>query len=150
MYYSGLSREHCTFLSFSPSVYIIQQPRVVSEVSWGIPDTIVQSLPVGNGTFIRFNRHGSQTNDRCRAHQDLDDAFITMKPGMNLLYVCNAEALTDIFRRGSDFPRTLEIIGETSVAGLHIYHFTSCRADLIMPEMLNVFGPNVSTVPQPQ
>lgn len=111
---------------------------------------LFKRLPFGNGTFTRFNRHGWQTSDNGKAHLELGDAFITVTPGKNWLYVCNAEALTDIFRRGSDFPRTLEIIGKTSLARLHNIDLTSCRANLVMPEMLNVFGPNVSTVSQPQ
>lgn len=111
---------------------------------------LFKRLPFGNGTFTRFNRHGWQTSDNGKAHLELGDAFITVTPGKNWLYVCNAEALTDIFRRGSDFPRNLETIGKTSPASLHNIDFTSCRVNLVMPEMLNVFGPNVSTVSQSQ
>ena len=80
---------------------------------------LFERLPFGNGTFTRFNRHGWQTNDNGRAHLDLGDAFITVTPGKNWLYVCNAETLTDIFRRGSDFPRALEISGEIVFSRLH-------------------------------
>lgn len=80
---------------------------------------LFERLPFGNGTFTRFNRHGWQTRDNGKAHLDLGDAFITVTPGKNWLYVCNAEALTDIFRRGSDFPRTLESVGKTSLARFH-------------------------------
>lgn len=72
---------------------------------------LFKCVPFGNGSFTRFNRHGWQTSDNGKAHLDFGDAFITVTPGKNWLYVCNAEALTDIFRRGSDFPRTLEIVG---------------------------------------
>jgi hypothetical protein len=70
-------------------------------------------LPFGNGTFTRFTYYGWQSKENCAAHLDFGDAFITVTPGKNWLYVCNAEALIDIFRRGSDFPRPFEIHGET-------------------------------------
>lgn len=72
-----------------------------------------ERLPFGNGTFTRFCRYGWQISDNGRAHRELGDAFITVTPGKNWLYVCNPEAVLDIFQRGSDFPRKVEIVGTT-------------------------------------
>ncbi|KAH7329695.1 cytochrome P450 [Stachybotrys elegans] len=44
-------------------------------------------------------------------------------PGGNSLYICNPDSLMEIFKRRSDFPRPLQLF-----------------------ELLNVFGPNLSTV----
>ena len=41
----------------------------------------------------------------------MGDAFVVVTPGRNWFYLCNAEALTDVFQRRSDSSRPLEIFG---------------------------------------
>jgi hypothetical protein len=67
-------------------------------------------IPFGSGTFTRFNWRGWEIKDRFRAHLELGDAFIFVTPGKNLLQVCNAEALADIFQRRDDFVRPTEML----------------------------------------
>lgn len=73
----------------------------------------IELLPFGNGTFTRFCRWGWQTSDNGKAHLELGDAFIAVTPGKNWLYLCNPEAVLDVFQRGLDFPRKVETVGTT-------------------------------------
>ncbi|KAI4096037.1 MAG: hypothetical protein LQ344_001271 [Seirophora lacunosa] len=68
----------------------------------------VRRLPVGSGTFTRFNWRGWEIWDRYHAHQELGDAFLFVTPGKNYLQLCDAEAVSDIFQRRADFLRPPE------------------------------------------
>ncbi|KAI0395152.1 cytochrome P450 [Xylariaceae sp. FL0594] len=84
---------------------------------------LVRRLPSGDNSFTRYNWRGWEVGDRCRSHLEMGDVYMQVTPGKNWLYICNPDALLDMFRRRSDFPRPLEIY-----------------------ELLNIFGPNLSTV----
>ncbi|KAI1113688.1 cytochrome P450 [Nemania sp. NC0429] len=77
---------------------------------WMIVDRKVtlffRRLPFGDNNFTRYNWRGWEVT-----------------PGRNWLYLCNPEALLEVFRRRSDFPRPLQLY-----------------------ELLNIFGSNLSTV----
>ncbi|KAI1762853.1 cytochrome P450 [Hypoxylon sp. FL1150] len=96
---------------------------------WTIVDRKVVSFfkklpfPLGNGSFTRYNWRGWEVEDRHRSHLEMGDAYVHVTPGKNWLYLCDPEALMEVFERGSDFPRPLQ---------------TS--------EPLNIFGPNLMTV----
>ncbi|KAI1130116.1 cytochrome P450 [Nemania abortiva] len=94
---------------------------------WMIVDKrIVQfarRLPFGDNSFTRYNWRGWEVNDRCRSHLEMGDVYMQVTPGKNWLYLCDPDSLIDVFRRRTDFPRPLEIY-----------------------ELLNIFGPNLSTV----
>jgi hypothetical protein len=66
-------------------------------------------LPWGNGNFTRYNWRGWETEDRARSHLEMGDVFMQVTSDKNWLYICNPDALVDVFRRRSDFPRPLEI-----------------------------------------
>ncbi|KAI0426693.1 cytochrome P450 [Xylaria sp. FL1042] len=85
----------------------------------------VRRLPFGLGdcSFTRYNWRGWEVGDRCRSHIEMGDVYMQVTPGKNWFYLCDPESLLDVFRRRSDFPRPLEIY-----------------------ELLNIFGPNLSTV----
>ncbi|KAI1736050.1 cytochrome P450 [Xylaria scruposa] len=83
----------------------------------------VRKLPFGDCSFTRYNWRGWEVNDRCRSHLEMGDVYMQVTPGKNWLYLCDPDSLLDVFRRRSDFPRPLEIY-----------------------ELLNIFGPNLSTV----
>ncbi|KAI0179283.1 cytochrome P450 [Hypoxylon sp. FL1284] len=85
--------------------------------------SLFKKLPLGNGTFTRYNWRGWEIEDRYRSHLEMGDVFIQVTPGRNWLYVCNPESLLEIFRRRGDFRRPLDIF-----------------------EPLNIFGPNLYTV----
>ncbi|KAH9905726.1 cytochrome P450 [Xylariomycetidae sp. FL2044] len=94
---------------------------------WMIVDrkivNLVKRLPWSEGNFTRYNWRGWEVGDRYRSHLEMGDVYMQVTSEKNWLYVCNPESLMDIFRRKTDFPRPLEIF-----------------------EMLNIFGPNLSTV----
>ncbi|KAF2090209.1 cytochrome P450 monooxygenase-like protein [Saccharata proteae CBS 121410] len=79
----------------------------------------------GPNHFTRFGYIGWEFPEKNRIHLELGDAFLLVTPGHNWLYLCDAEAIADVFhreRRG-DFMRPVELLA-----------------------MLDVFGPNISTV----
>ncbi|KAF2971337.1 hypothetical protein GQX73_g2191 [Xylaria multiplex] len=84
---------------------------------------LVRRLPFGDSSFTRYNWRGWEVDDKCRSHLEMGDVYMQVTPGKNWLYLCNPESLLDVFRRRSSFPRPLEIY-----------------------ELLNIFGPNLSTV----
>ncbi|MCJ1260725.1 hypothetical protein MMC22_000587 [Lobaria immixta] len=84
---------------------------------------ILRMLPFGSGNFTRYQRLGWEFDDRSKTHEELGDAYMAVTPGKNWLYICDHEAISDLLHRRNEFKRPLEIL-----------------------DMLNVFGPNVSTV----
>ncbi|KAF2136432.1 uncharacterized protein K452DRAFT_130448 [Aplosporella prunicola CBS 121167] len=86
----------------------------------------LQYLPFGSGYFSRFCHIGWEFDEKYRAHLEFGDAFLFVTPGKNWIYLCNAESVHDIIlrERRHDFERPVELL----VA------------------MLDVFGPNISTV----
>ena len=74
-----------------------------------------ERLPLGDGRFTRFCRHGWQVYDKCKAHLEIGDTFVAVTPGQNWLYVANAESAAEILKRRQDFPRPLENLGMDTV-----------------------------------
>lgn len=101
----------------------LSNPLYMFSVPYLIP--LIKRLPFGSGYFTRFCYTGWEFQDKSRAHVELGDAFITVTPGKNWLYLCNAETISEILRRErqGDFARPTELLA-----------------------MLDVFGPNLSTV----
>lgn len=64
----------------------------------------VRRIPLCSGNFTRFNWRGWEIHDRYRAHQQLGDVFLFVTPGKTYLQLCDAEAVSEIFQRRSDFP----------------------------------------------
>lgn len=50
-----------------------------------------------------------------RAHQQLGDALLFVTPGKMYLQLCDAETVSEIFQRRSDFPRPPEATGKNSI-----------------------------------
>ncbi|KAF2122171.1 cytochrome P450 monooxygenase-like protein [Lophiotrema nucula] len=86
---------------------------------------LLERLPFGSGYFTRFCYTGWEFKDKSRAHVEFGDAFTSVTPGKNWVYLCNADAVTEIIRRErqGEFARPVEMLA-----------------------MLDVFGPNLSTV----
>lgn len=82
-------------------------------------------FPFGSGRFTRFGYVGFQFDDKYRMHQELGDAITFVTPGKNWIYLCNADAIHELIRRErqGEFARPVELLA-----------------------MLDVFGPNLSTV----
>ncbi|KFA80781.1 hypothetical protein S40288_10337 [Stachybotrys chartarum IBT 40288] len=85
--------------------------------------SIIKRLPFANNNFTRYNYRGWELPDRYYSHHDMGEAFVLVTPGRNWIYLSNPDTLLDVFKRRTDFPRCLELT-----------------------EILNVFGPNMSTV----
>lgn len=99
---------------------------------------LFQRLPFGSGTFTRYNWRGWEFADKNKSHLEMGDVFVVVTPGRNWLYLCNAEALVDVFQRRADFPRPLELFGMS--------YLSKGQLLLILIEMVNIFGLNLSTV----
>ncbi|KAF3765290.1 cytochrome P450 [Cryphonectria parasitica EP155] len=86
--------------------------------------SVVRRLPfgLGNNSFTRYNYRGWEVPDRYYTHRELGDAYILVSPKNVWLYVADPDTVQDIWRRDKDFPR------DTSVT-----------------EMLDIFGPSIST-----
>jgi hypothetical protein len=110
---------YCLLLNYL-SVSHIGVPIRVIPIShenplWMMVDTVIlrlfRNLPLGSGSFTRYNWRGWEFADKCASHLELGDVFMLVTPGRNWLYVCNADCLLDIFQRRVDFPRPLELFG---------------------------------------
>ena len=106
-------------------------PLVVIPIShenplWMIVDKkifipLLECLPFGSGNFTRYNWRGWEFADKNKSHLDMGDVFVVVTPGRNWLYLCNAEALIDVFQRRVDFPRPLEIFGKKQAQSSLVY-----------------------------
>ena len=122
---------YCLFLN-----YLITRkigvPLIVIPIShenplWMIVDKkifipLFKRLPFGPGAFTRYNWRGWEFEDKNRSYLELGDIFVVVTPGRNWVYLCNAEALLEMFHRRTDFPRPLELFG-----AFHIRNAISCR-----------------------
>ncbi|KAL4883813.1 cytochrome P450 [Aspergillus karnatakaensis] len=79
-------------------------------------------LPFQFGRINHYARRTWQFADKAQSHIRLGDAWAIATPAEVFVYICDAEAITDIIARRSDFVRPIELY-----------------------KLLNVFGPNIST-----
>lgn len=72
---------------------------------------LVRRLPgvLGKNNFTRFNYRGWHEDDGLRAHDEMGEAFVLVTPSRNWLYLADPDALINMYRRGKDFPRWVEI-----------------------------------------
>ncbi|KAK4142934.1 cytochrome P450-like protein [Dichotomopilus funicola] len=80
---------------------------------------LVRRLPgvLGNNNFTRFNYRGWHEDDGLRAHDEMGEAFVLCTPSRNWLYLADPDALINMYRRGKDFPRWVEITKMLDVFG---------------------------------
>ncbi|KAF7929751.1 hypothetical protein EAE99_004655 [Botrytis elliptica] len=74
-------------------------------------------------SLIRFGRRAWEFKDKAQIHLEIGDIFIMITPDKNILYICDADTLSEVLMRGNEFKKPREVL-----------------------EMLNVFGRNISTV----
>ncbi|KAK7917814.1 hypothetical protein PG985_011422 [Apiospora marii] len=79
-------------------------------------------LPFGDNSFTRYNWRGWEVEDRWRSHYEMGDIWVLVTPLKNWVYLNDPDALMSVFRRGNEFTRPV-----------------------FVTEILNVFGPNIST-----
>ncbi|RAQ54173.1 cytochrome P450 [Aspergillus flavus] len=83
---------------------------------------ILGLLPFEFGRIKHYGRRTWQFTDKAQSHMRMGDAWAIATPNEIFVYICDADAITDIIARRADFVRPIEL-------------FT----------LLNVFGPNVAT-----
>ncbi|KAB8264692.1 cytochrome P450 [Aspergillus pseudonomiae] len=83
---------------------------------------ILGLLPFEFGRITHYGRRTWQFTDKAQSHMRMGDAWAIATPNEVFVYICDADAITDIIARRADFVRPIEL-------------FT----------LLNVFGPNVAT-----
>lgn len=86
---------------------------------------LLRKLPFGLGenNITRYNYFGFEIPLRWKSHEEMGDAFILCSPARNWLYLGNPDVITTMMKRINDFPH-----------------------DSRLTAMLDVFGPNISTV----
>lgn len=72
---------------------------------------LVRKLPgvLGRNNFTRFNYRGWHEHDGLLAHEEMGQVFALVSPSHIWVYVADPVALMDLYRRGTDFPRWVEI-----------------------------------------
>lgn len=75
---------------------------------------LVKRLPfgLGNNSFTRYNYRGWEVPDRYYSHHEMGDAYILVSSSNIWLYIADPDAVTDIWRRGKEFPRDVSVTGE--------------------------------------
>jgi hypothetical protein len=73
---------------------------------------LFERLPFGSGIFTRYNWCGWEFQVENKSHLDKGDIFVVVTSERNWLYLCNAEALLDVFQRRAECPRPLGLFGK--------------------------------------
>ena len=85
---------------------------LVSDLLWPYITRLLDWMPFGSSSFKRYARRGWDIQDGAKSFLELGDAFILVTTGKNWLYKCNAETITEVLQRKTEFRRPLEIFGE--------------------------------------
>lgn len=87
--------------------------------------SLLRRLPFGLGdnNITKYNYLGFEIPLRWKTHEELGDVFVLCSPARNWLYLGNPDIVTGMLKRNNDFPHDSELTA-----------------------MLDVFGPNISTV----
>lgn len=75
--------------------------------------SVIRRLPfgLGNNSFTRYNYRGWEVPDRYYTHHELGDAYILVSPSNVWLYIADPDAVTDLYKRGKEFPRDTSVTG---------------------------------------
>lgn len=87
--------------------------------------SLLRRLPFGLGdnNITKYNYLGFEIPLRWKTHEEMGDVFVLCSPARNWLYLGNPDIITGMLKRNNDFPHDSELTA-----------------------MLDVFGPNISTV----
>lgn len=87
--------------------------------------SLLRQLPLGLGdnNITKYNYLGFEIPLRWQGHEEMGDAYVLCSPSRNWLYLGNPDVINVMFKRHNDFPHDSELTA-----------------------MLDVFGPNISTV----
>ena len=103
--------------------------------------SVFKYVPFDYFSVTRYCRLGWEFHDRYKTHQRLGDAWILVTPDKNWFHTSHAEAACDIFARSREFGRPVWMSGR-----IIRYPILSQAMAKSIPDALNVFGPNVTTV----
>jgi hypothetical protein len=78
----------------------------------GGPILAVLRFFFGEIDLVTYGTPGWGSVVKHRMHEELGNAVIHVSPGHNWLYVCDAEAINDIFKRSKDFDRPPDLLGK--------------------------------------
>jgi hypothetical protein len=71
----------------------------------------ITRLIFGENDITTYGRLGWEYHDKSAVYQQRGDAIVLVTPGLNWIYLCNAEAVNDIFPRRNNFDRPTEMFG---------------------------------------
>ena len=104
----------------------------------------------GECDVVRYGVSGWENRVKYKMHEEAGNgAVIHVSPGHNWLYLCDAAAVNDMFKRREDFDRPPDLLGMT-INFLPKSNNATQKVLLIsnpiFSAVLDVFGPNISTV----
>lgn len=75
---------------------------------------LVKRLPFGLGesSFTRYNFRGWELEDRYRSHHEMGPVWMHVTSVRNWLYIGDPDTVTEIWKRGKDFPREVSATGK--------------------------------------
>jgi hypothetical protein len=65
----------------------------------------------GEIDMVKYSYPGWGSDVKHRMHEELGDVVIHVTPAYNWLYICEAEAINEIFKRSKDFDRPPNLLG---------------------------------------
>jgi len=77
---------------------------------------ILQKLPFGWGSFVRYTTWGWQIRDRYDLHRELGVAFFHVSPFGNELFLADPTAIDEVFSRRKDFLKPVKRWGLFSLS----------------------------------
>jgi len=66
----------------------------------------------GESSTTKYSRGGWENREKYFMHQELGDAVIHVSPGHNWLYISDADAVCDLFKRSKEFDRPPDLLGK--------------------------------------
>ncbi|TGO36006.1 hypothetical protein BHYA_0138g00190 [Botrytis hyacinthi] len=66
--------------------------------------------------LIRFGRRAWEFKDKAQIHLEIGDICIMVTPDKNVLYICDADTLSEVLLRRNEFKRPREVLGVLSTS----------------------------------
>ena len=95
-------------------------PIIIIPASGDNPVWLMVAYPVlailkfifGDINLVKYARPGWSSAVKHKMHEELGDVVMHVSPGLNWLFLCNAEAINDMFKRTKDFDRPPDLLGK--------------------------------------
>lgn len=69
----------------------------------------------GDCDIARYSEPGWEFKNKYKMHQELGDAVIHVSAGRNWLYICDSDAVNEVFKRKDDFDRPPDLLGKNNI-----------------------------------